>query len=76
MKQFVTNQKSTPALEAVGWGDLQLEIHRDILDKAAELQRNVDEKRQANRSGVPTSYAVNSYVVVEYPKTMGDGRGR
>jgi hypothetical protein len=76
MRQFVTNQQATPALEAVGWWDLQLDIHRDILNKAATLQRTVDEKRLANRAGVPTTYAVNSYVVVEYPKTMGDGRGR
>ena len=76
MRQFVTNQQATPALEAVGWWDLQLDIHRDILNKASELQRNVDDKRLASRAGVPTTYAVNSYVVVEYPKTMGDGRGR
>jgi hypothetical protein len=76
MRQFVTNQQATPALEAVGWWDLQLDIHRDILNKASELQRNVDDKRLASRAGVPTTYAINSYVVVEYPKTMGDGRGR
>ncbi len=47
MRQFVTNQQATPALEAVGWWDLQLDIHRDILNKALELQRNVDDKRVA-----------------------------
>jgi len=33
MRQFVTNQQATPALEAVGWWDLQMDIHRDILKK-------------------------------------------
>ena len=69
MNQFVMNQQATPALEAVAWWDQQLDIHRNILTKAAELQRNVDEKRLASRAGVPTTYAVNSNVVVEYPKT-------
>jgi len=27
------------------------------------------------RAGIPTTYAMDSYVLVEYP-TMGDGRGR
>ena len=55
--------------------DQQLGIHQDILSKAAELQRTVDEKRLVLRAGIPTTYAMDSYVLVEYP-TMGDGRGR
>jgi len=36
----------------------------------------VDTHRVALRSGVPTTYEVGTYVLVEYPKTMGEGRGR
>jgi hypothetical protein len=67
----------------MGWWDQQLQIHCDILTRAAEVQRNVDEnstttimllnaERSASRTGVPTTYAINSYVVVEYPKTVGE----
>ena len=35
-----------------------------------------EEYRIVSRSGKPTEYALHSYVLVEYPKTMGDGRGR
>jgi transposase InsO family protein len=76
LNQFVTDEKPTTALETVAWWDQQLGIHHEILSKAAELQRSVDEKRLVSRAGIPTTYAIDSYVLVEYPKTMGDGRGR
>jgi len=56
--------------------DQQNEIHADILKTAAELQKETDEKRLQKRAGVPTTYPEGSYVLVEYPKTMGGGRGR
>ena len=76
MNQFVTDPKPTIALETIAWWDQQLGIHHDILRKAAELQRTVDKKRLVSRAGIPTTYAMDSYAFVEYPKTMGDGRGR
>jgi len=77
MNRFVlTEQSLSTTLERVAWWDQQQDIHKDILDKAAKLQKEVDEKRIQNRSGTPTTYALQSYVLVEYPKTMGDGRGR
>jgi superfamily I DNA and/or RNA helicase len=60
----------------VAWWDQQLDIHSDILRRAEELQKETDIKRLESRAGVPTTYAIDSYVVVEYPKTMGEGRGR
>ena len=76
LDKFVTDPKPTTELETVAWWDQQLGIHQDILSKAAELQRTVDEKRLVLRAGIPTTYAMDSYVLVEYPKTMGDGRVR
>ena len=40
------------------------------------LQMEVDTHRVALCSGVPTTYEVGTYVLVEYPKIMGEGRGR
>jgi len=51
-------------------------IHSDILRKAEGLQKETDIKRLEIRAGVPTTYAIDSYVIVEYPKTMGEGQGR
>ena len=51
-------------------------MHNNILERAAQLQKEVDEKRIEKRTGIPTTYPVDSYVLVEYPRTMGDGRGR
>jgi hypothetical protein len=76
LNQFVTDQRPITALENVAWWDQQLDIHSDILRKAEELQKETDIKRLEFRAGVPTTYAVDSYVIVEYPKTMGEGRGR
>ena len=39
-------------------------------------KKETDEKRLQKRAGIPTTYPVGSYVLVEYPKTMGGGRGR
>jgi len=76
LNQFVTDQRPITALENVAWWDQQLDIHSDILRKAEELQKETDIKRLESRAGVPTTYAIDSYVIVEYPKTMGEGRGR
>ena len=77
INHFVLDEQSpSTTLERVAWWDQQQDIHKDILEKAAKLQKEVDEKRIQNRSGTPTTYALQSYVLVEYPKTMGDGRGR
>jgi hypothetical protein len=76
LNQFVTDQRPITALENVAWWDQQLDIHSDILRRAEELQEETDIKRLESRAGVPTTYAIDSYVVVEYPKTMGEGRGR
>jgi hypothetical protein len=77
LNRFVLNQQTpTTVLEGVKWWDEQLELHNNILERAANLQKEVDAKRIEKRTGVPTTYPVDSYVLVEYPKTMGDGRGR
>jgi hypothetical protein len=77
LNRFVFDQQTpTKTLDKVRWWDEQLEIHENLLKHAAELQQEVDEKRREQRSGIPTTYPIGSYVLVEYPKTMGDGRGR
>jgi len=63
-------------MEPIAWWDTQLGIHKEILEKAAELQLEVDNKRLESRTRLPTKYDILSYVLVEYPKTMGEGRGR
>ncbi len=76
LNRFVLEQQTpTTVLEGVKWWD-QLELHNNILERAAKLQKEVDEKRIEKRTGVPTTYPIDSYVLVEYPRTMGDGRGR
>jgi hypothetical protein len=78
LNRFVLDQRGkarTPD-EALTWWDEQQEIHADILTKASKLQLEVDLKRIELRSGIPTTYEVGTYVLVEYPKTMGEGRGR
>ena len=77
MSRFILEKKEiNDPTESIVWWDQQQEIHADILKKAADLQREVDEKRITIRTKLPTSYKVDSYVLVEYPLTMGDGRGR
>ncbi len=65
LNQFVTDQRPITALENVAWWGQQLDIHSDILRKAEELQRETDVKRLEIRAGVPTTYAIDSYVIVE-----------
>ncbi len=75
--QFIMDQNTlSQSTNNVAWWDQQNEIHADILITAAELQKETDEKRLQKRVGVPTTYPVGSYVLVEYPQTMGGGRGR
>jgi hypothetical protein len=75
--RFIMDQHTlSDSVDNVAWWDQQNEIHADILKTAAELQKETDEKRLQKRAGVPTTYPVGSYVLVEYPKTMGGGRGR
>ena len=77
LNRFILEQQTpTAILEGVKWWDEQLELHNNILERAAQLQREVDATRIERRSGIPTTYPVDSYVLVEYPRTMGDGRGR
>ena len=77
INRFVMEQKDpTCEMEPIEWWDTQLDIHKGILEKAAILQREVDNKRLEMRTKLPTKYDINSYVLVEYPKTMGEGRGR
>ena len=78
LNRFVLDQRGkrrTPD-ETLTWWDEQQNIHADILTKASKLQLEVDMKRIELRSGIPTTYEVGTYVLVEYPKTMGKGCGR
>ena len=52
LNQFVTDQRPITALDNVAWWDQQLDIHSDILRRAAELQREADIKRLEIRAGV------------------------
>ena len=77
MNRFILERKETnDPRGAIVWWDQQQEIHANIITKASELQREVDEKRIIARTRLPTEYKMDSYVLVEYPLTMGDGRGR
>jgi hypothetical protein len=77
INRFVMEHKEPdPTLEPIAWWDQQQEIHFDIMNKAALLQKEVDDRRREQRTKLPTEYKVHSYVLVEYPKTMGEGRGR
>ena len=77
INRFVMDQKDpTTEMEPIAWWDTQLGIHKEILEKAAELQLEVDNKRLESRTRLPTKYDILSYVLVEYPKTIGEGRGR
>ena len=72
MSRFILETKETnDSVESISWWDQQQEIHADILKKAVELQHEVDEKRITIRIKLPTLYKVDSYVLVEYPLTIG-----
>ena len=76
LNRFVLEQQTpTTVLEGVQRWDEQLELHNNILEKASRLQKEVDEKRIEKRTSVPTTYSIGSYVLVEYPRTIGNGRG-
>jgi len=52
------------------WFTEQQEIHATILEKAIELQRQLDAKHIEERTLVPTSYDIGEYVLVAYPETL------
>ena len=58
--------------------DTQLGIHKKVREGIRELQREVDNKRLESRTLLPTfdstTFDLQSYVLVEYPKTMGEDR--
>ncbi len=74
LNRFVLDQKDLPeSVEPMAWWDEQQGIHQQILIKAAALQKEVVERRKESLSKLSTKYDLQSYVLVEYPKTMGEG---
>jgi len=60
----------------VSWWDEQSELHEAILQKALELQADLDAQHLEERSEYQSTFEVGDYVLVAYPDTMYTGKGK
>ena len=60
----------------VSWWDEQSELHEAILQKALELQADLDAQHLEERSDIQSAFEVGDYVLVSYPDTMYTGKGK
>jgi len=76
LQQFLLDSPPIPLDKPAQWWEEQQRIHEQILLQAVTLQKELDdEHKRIRKSDDITSYEIGSYVLVEYPNTMG-GKGR
>jgi len=78
LNKFNTEKKPFPKEGTIQWWEELNIIHENILKKATALQKELDEQNIKLRKSDKqvSNYEIDDYVLISYPKTLGNGRGR
>jgi hypothetical protein len=52
------------------WTDKMLATQSKLIDIAVKLQKKKDSEHMRSFNGIPTEFPINSYVLIQYPKTV------